>query len=60
MTVKSLLSIPLDSFGETNRNVGSHHHQEEREHARKREQHICQGMGDLSSGSCKKFIVIIA
>ena len=60
MTTLSLISILLGSMGNTNKNIGSHYHQAEKEHARKMEQHIgmVEGGGGLCSGTSKGLILI--
>ena len=55
MTTLSLISILLDSMGNTNKNIGSHYNQAEKEHARKMEQHI--GMVESGGGLCSGLIV---
>lgn len=60
MTTLSLISILLDSMGNTNKNIGSHYNQAEKEHARKMEQHIgmVESGGGLCSGNSKGFLLI--
>ena len=61
MTTLSLIRILLDSMGNTNKNIGSHYHQAEKEHARKMEQHIGMGGGGdgLCPGNSEGFILIV-
>ena len=60
MITLSLISILLDSMGNTNKNIGSQYHQAVKEHARKMKQHIgmVESGGGLCSGNSKGFILI--